>query len=83
MEQFGTLFDCWMVINYSVEHEKAKSPPGLGKFFLSDPASISTTQTQPISNSNPNPGSSIRISSSGYPKPVLHFFVNIWVNFLC
>lgn len=29
MEQFGTLFDCWMVINYSVEHEKAKSPPGL------------------------------------------------------
>ena len=31
MEQFGTLFDCWMVINYSVEHEKAKSPPGLGK----------------------------------------------------
>ena len=27
--------------------------------------------------------SSIRISSSGYPKPVLDFFVNIWVNFLC
>ena len=34
MEQFGTLFDCWMVINYSVEHEKAKSPPGLGQFLL-------------------------------------------------
>jgi len=29
MEQFGTLFDCWLVINYSVEHGKGISPPGL------------------------------------------------------
>ena len=31
MEQWGTLKNCWLVINYSVEHEKGKSPPGLGK----------------------------------------------------
>jgi len=29
MEQWGTLKNCWLVINYSVEHEKGKSPPGL------------------------------------------------------
>ena len=31
MEVWGTLKNCWLVINYSIEHEKAKSPPGLGK----------------------------------------------------
>ena len=33
MEQWGTLKNCWLVINYSVEHEKGKSPPGLGTLF--------------------------------------------------
>ena len=52
----------------------------IGTERLQDLHSSKDTSIRKVSNTGT---SSIRISSSGYPKPVLHFFVNIWVNFLC
>ena len=32
LERFGELKNCWLVINYSVDHQSAKLAPGMGEY---------------------------------------------------